>query len=413
MRPCKHGYEKSFDPQCPLCRLWRGDPAYRAAWADGGSHDMNRVIDFKTGKLRTDAVIEISSAGAKTLECIHLGEELDTNKNEPACCRTHACDVYGKCRRTDKKHKDLPTCDKCEYYRDVPLAATTCSAETVTRLDIKKLAKAKAHFNCSICRWQDKLLLAYRTEWGDSRIHIAELNEAYQPVASHALDLWHPFSGGGCDDPRLFVFKDQLHLAFTGVYAHHHGVGAAPLLTALRDDLTPVTIKHLQYQENLRSIEKNWTYFEHAGELLCVYNIKPHTILRVDDETVSKIHETETTLPWFGGLLRGGSCPVLHNGEYYCFFHGVNEHNGRRLYSIGCYTFAAAPPFAITRLTSTPILIAPDKDKPRSLNHISVAFPCGAIRGDGQWIVSYGVHDTYCNVATFADAKLDRALLLQ
>jgi predicted GH43/DUF377 family glycosyl hydrolase len=110
---------------------------------------------------------------------------------------------------------------------------------------------------------------------------------------------------------------------------------------------------------------------------------------------------------WCGGWMRGGAAPVLHDGQYFSFFHGSLDVQGwpSRVYSLGCYTFEGRPPFRPLWYTPKPIALAADPDWPKWLSERAI-FPCGAIMRGGMWSVSCGAHNTHCDIYELDHRKL-------
>ena len=114
--------------------------------------------------------------------------------------------------------------------------------------------------------------------------------------------------------------------------------------------------------------------------------------------------------------MRGGASPVLHNGEYYHFFHGAYDSvKGRRRYCTGVYTFRSEPPFDVLRFTPHPIDQADlERHHDRSEEHTferqhdngcDVLFIGGSLYRDGMWITANGVHDRWAEIR-FYDGEL-------
>jgi predicted GH43/DUF377 family glycosyl hydrolase len=109
---------------------------------------------------------------------------------------------------------------------------------------------------------------------------------------------------------------------------------------------------------------------------------------------------------WDWGHLRGGAPPVRRGGEYYHFFHGALDAAGGRTYTLGAYTFEAAPPFRVTRFAPLPLLLPTEGGG----NVPRVVFPCGAVDAGSHWLVSYGVNDRWARVARFTSQEVEKAL---
>jgi len=127
---------------------------------------------------------------------------------------------------------------------------------------------------------------------------------------------------------------------------------------------------------------------------------------------------TADDVSWDYGHTRGGAPPVLHGGEFYCFFHGTDKrqyHDGEpAIYTVGCCTF---DPHTLlpTRVTRSPILwpdfasLPPGPHGGKSW-YAATAFVCGAYRDGDTWVLSYGHNDHWCRVSAFNAADVETRL---
>jgi len=265
------------------------------------------------------------------------------------------------------------------------------------------------HYNCGLLEWRGELLLASRLGWSGSRTWLHELGgmyEDYQPRWSRDLNLRDPKANLGVEDPRLFVFRDRVHVAVSG-YELGETKRTSQLVFAMNDELTAGQAVDVGYY-NRAMWEKNWQFFEHDGELHCVYSIAPHLVLRFNANGVPAAYQTQAKIK-IGGVqhYRGGAPPVRVGDEYYHWFHTVASVGGITVYGLGLYVFEARPPFAIKRFVPSVILQAdtkiPDWNK-------SVVFPCGALLRGSEWLISYGQNDRECRLAWFSVADVERML---
>lgn len=275
------------------------------------------------------------------------------------------------------------------------------------------------HLNPSICEHRGRLFMAYRLHWQHSRIVLCELVETwpgggwpkYRIAWQRELDI--PASEHNAEaqeDPRLFVFRDQLHVAYTGTYHGPRLVHYAAVCYARLTDDGQVEADFAPRFEGQQSREKNWSFFEHAGELYAVYWIGPRRrILQVDGQQAELIHDYEAAWPFDGGEQRGGASPVLWKGEWYSFFHGVAGEGRERVYTAGLYTFEDRPPFRPARSVQQPLLVPQPADKPlESVPH--VVYPSGAICRNNQWILSLGNYDHWCELVSLDWNHVELAL---
>lgn len=227
-----------------------------------------------------------------------------------------------------------------------------------------------------------------------------------RPIAGLKIPLCGPYRNQHFEDPRITKWQGRLWLSFCTFvvnpdYTWH---GAHQGTAMLMDDWNVSSMHDPLYGANGGSVlqntgnEKNWLWFEHESELMCVYMTHPHTVLRwTFGPTVAESFSTEANHfdRWKHGHARGGTPPVRVGDEYWSFFHSSLDgqaFNGKRRYYMGAYAFEAKPPFSVTRVSLKPLLIASEKD-PFHPTLPAVVFPSGAVLRDGEWTVSMGVND--------------------
>jgi predicted GH43/DUF377 family glycosyl hydrolase len=268
-------------------------------------------------------------------------------------------------------------------------------------------------FNGSIIRHRGRTLMAYRTGWAGAEIHLCELGEGDRPGPSITLDLRHALSGYGREDPRLFLFRDRLHVSFIGFDGDWNGSMATNQLYArLRENFTVEAI----YAPKIDGRpwgrwEKNWGFFECDGQLYAVYTIDPHVVLRIEGDRAELASQTPNPFEWSGGRMSGGAPPVLVGGEYWNWFHGVHELGSKwptRQYTIGLYTFDAKPPFGIRHFAPNPIACGDEATRPAD-QYCSVIFPGGTTFDGETWRIACGIHDRWIEIRDYSHPQvLDR-----
>lgn len=279
-------------------------------------------------------------------------------------------------------------------------------------------------FNCSFIEFKGKTYFVYRLEAKpfcvNIRIGICLLDDNYQPIADsnvllnlHA-ELHAPHGrtyakGYHVEDPRLFIYNDDLYLSYTDGYQ----------MAQAR-----INPKTLQAEESFyikkpdpQRTEKNWVFFEHDKRLLAVYDSSPHTIFEMNGADWKKVYEQEWRPEWKYGTIRGGTPPIKIGDRYLSFFHsaiGV-KHRGMegRQYFMGAYTFEAKPPFRPLSVTRNPIIAGEwvEDGIPRLSNAIFVVFPSGAIRKEKGWLVSFGYNDYRCRFIEITDQELESNMI--
>ena len=384
-RPCHCGV-------CRRCWLAENSPRYQRHW---GLPEVRPVA--------------LKPPGRAT--CLRRGEVLETRSCDECggkLVEVFACDLHGIC--TDRIM--LPIAEQVECCRLCHHKVTEVSPLKNVRMDSDKLVpgEAGARFNASLARYQSRLLMAYRTGWCGSQIHIADLDEDYQVLGNTTIHLKHQLSNYGREDPRLFLHKGKLHLSYIGVKGHSwKTLNTNQLYCELSDDLKAGVVHDPAYAMR-QSWEKNWAFFEWSGLLLAVYQIHPHKVFHIVGDQAFPFAEVDYTPQWSGGALRGGAAPVLVGDEYWCFFHGARDVHGLRTYSTGVYTFEASPPFRPLRMTANPILDAHTPSKPQH-QWASVVFTCGAILEGNIWRLSSGIHDRWIEIHEFDHRQLERAMV--
>jgi len=268
-------------------------------------------------------------------------------------------------------------------------------------------------FNGGIVRHRGKLVLFHRDGWAGSDIHAVELTEDYQPLHSTRLaGLWHIRAAAGREDPRPFVLRGQLHVAFTGVEWVGRQIHTNVLYARLTDDFAVEQVFAPELVGRQRPMEKNWAPFEWDGRLFFVYSVNPHRIIEVAGDQVVSDWISPNPLPWSGGEHRGGCAPIRTGDTFLHVTHGRVGAWEAGVYNVGAVEFEARPPFRVLRQTPDPSLRADPltNSQARPPGEPAVAFPCGAVLEDGRLKVAMGVHDTWVDVVEWDAASVDHAL---
>lgn len=367
----------------------------------------------------------------RPLPCIHLGPIVekcmyDDPTRDVRFCLNENHD-HDRCAQSPltKGH----SCESCELYdngeksEDDPVPITDeppLVASSVPRCDILRRFDHRnlfpnlygMRFNPSIAPWKDGYAMVYRTGWKGSDIFICTTDKNFEPRGkAHKLELHHRHARYGREDPRLFWFRDQLHIAYAGVVAGGGRRLHTNILYARLNDRLKVERVFYPHYQRRNLWEKNWQFFEHDNKLYCVYSIAPHRILHIDGEVATDAYLTPTNAPWVGGEPRGGASPVLVDGEWYCFFHSrVDRKEIGRVYNTGLYTFENVPPFRVTRITPEPFQEADHTNKPGD-QYAAVVFAGGAVLDGDRWIIANGIHDRWSEIHAFDAIDIDRRLV--
>ena len=286
---------------------------------------------------------------------------------------------------------------------------------------VKRYALPQAGaFNASIMPYRNGYLLAYRTQPPGSHIHLAQLADDFTFLGERELQIKHPRASLAQEDPRLFMHKGKVHVAFCGVEPweeHPHKIKASVLYARLTEDCFVERTFYPHYRDRC-AWEKNWAFFSAHGKLYCVYTIKPHVVFEVEDDRIVDIFRTENPLPWAGGHLRGGACPIYDPGgpEYAHFFHGRVGAYNETIYNTGVYTFDPEPPFCVRRMTRDPIQWAdPEGRSALQMNGAAVVFVGGAVlhvpvAESSFWVAAQGVNDREVELVGWRDEDIQEAL---
>lgn len=294
---------------------------------------------------------------------------------------------------------------RCKLFADSHQAGDMPSwiePRSVTNISLQ------GHFNCGLIEWKGKLLLASRLGWQRATVHLSELAADLQPIWTKPLEIFHRNGPLGIEDPRIFVHAGQLHLSVVGYEMLHHRLKIHLFVVRLSDafEVEDVWLPRYEFRNHH---EKNWQFFEHEGEMLSVYSIRPHTILRHRAGFAEKIAETpgpERVRPIH---LRGGAPPVRIGDEYFHFFHTLEQRGKFYVYTGAVYTFAAKFPFEVKRIGPLSLLSCDPRETPWQGDKY-VVFPCGAVLRNGQWFISYGYQDRESRIAIFDHEQIEGQL---
>lgn len=311
---------------------------------------------------------------------------------------------------------------------------------SVTAVPAWSLVPSPRNYNASILEFEGRRLMAYRShrmdQGGRCGIVVCELDAKWQASRNTWLNLPEQVASVMVhhEDPRLFVFKGRLHVAFTETQFH----GAVRPYTCvmkyarLAERETRKNRKTSKAWEVERTFwprygkndsshqEKNWQFFEaQKGRLHVIYQAEPHTVVELggDGETVVNLTTAPAGVKWPWGTMRGGTPPIkLKDGNWLTVFHSATAYPiapyWRRYYA-GAYVFEGKAPYRITAISQRPILAGSEHDghahDPRNIESWKpfVVFPSGIIAGaTGGWHVSYGINDYLTVIAEHHELAL-------
>lgn len=341
-----------------------------------------------------------------------------TCKNNTVQLPLYSCPLHGQCIQTPSSLKMLDEfIDATEIRKESPgrWICSNCRDRVAVkpRKTCDRLINLPGYtLNNSAIEFDGKIIMAYRLGWDNARIAICELAENGFVIGGPVV---LPLKTGNAqEDPRLFVFQGRLHVAFTAVRCRKSGLTTDVAFARLKTSGGGygVAEEFCPTYPGRNSWEKNWGFFEHDGQLYCVYSITPHRILRITagGHKAELAYESEWSPPTICGELRGGASPVRVGDEFYSFFHGVAGQTKDRVYSAGLYTFEAKPPFRPSRSMRRQLMLPSQKDRP-SAHMPHCVYPGGAYLSGHHWHIAYGYYDHECRMAQFHSGEIEKALI--
>lgn len=286
-------------------------------------------------------------------------------------------------------------------------------------------------FNPSVVRWKDgSILLSFRTRDpltnNPNLIGFVFLDENFDPVSKPTLlkiigEL--PLNVSREQDPRIVFSGNHYYIVYNNIMSNGDLETRRMLLAKLHHNLGYFFIINPQYLLNFIGDphiwkEKNWTPWDHNGELMLSYSLNPHRVLKptLTDESCISISLTEATIPWRWGILRGGTPALLDGDEYLGFFHSVlamksvqSKGNNMAHYFMGAYRFKKDAPYAMTHISPEPIYGSEFYTSPDYLTWkpLKAVYPAGLLLDDNFVWVVYGRQDYECWVV-----KMDKQGLM-
>jgi len=131
--------------------------------------------------------------------------------------------------------------------------------------------------------------------------------------------------------------------------------------------------------------EKNWMPFFDHENLMFVYSVNPHVILKCNTVTGACTQVAETENPHVNSKLRGSSQARLYDGQYVAVAHWRTSNSS---YLSQAYTFEAKLPYKITAISPT-FVIKAEGTKAQSL----IQFVSGFEIFEDTAYITYGEED--------------------
>lgn len=321
-----------------------------------------------------------------------------------------------------------------QAYAWIDLETLSHDQKIITAIKEIKFPEFPNAHNPSIIKNDKGFLLIFRylphpeiLHW-ISYIGIVQLDADLQPVSAPALlntRFGESKTPSQAEDARFFSYRDRVFLIYND---------NLDIINPQRSDRRDMFIAelldidgHYELSAPLKLIyppgynqqlwQKNWTPFVHDDKLYLSYSINPHLVLLPNLKTGECYWHRQTNFisDWSYGPPRGSASAVLVDGEYLSFFH-FSKYDASAAswpwatwhYFMGAYTFSAASPFPIKRMTQTPI-ISPNLYT-ISNRQKRVIFPGGFVVVDSSIYVACGKDDCEIWIMILDKEELNKAL---
>jgi predicted GH43/DUF377 family glycosyl hydrolase len=296
------------------------------------------------------------------------------------------------------------------------------------------------YFNCGLVERPDGTwLVTRRSQWkqredfGYNDIMAFKLEDV-RPIVGVKVHMGTQFPHEHFEDPRVVFVNGKTYVSACNFIRYRVGQRETmtwphQIISEVNMDWQLVQRWDPAYGKNGRDSggnvghEKNWNYFWHGGRPHLLYQANPHQVvpmtgdfkaLGVMDLTKATCHSETGCGPmapgmlpcwetkwnasvWAYGPIRGGTPPVLVNGEWLTFFHSSTPWTTeKRQYHMGAYTFENKPPFRITKITRAPLLTGSRFDVWYP-NKPACIFPQGSLLRNGEWLITSGTNDLCCS----------------
>lgn len=283
----------------------------------------------------------------------------------------------------------------------------------IEAIHINRKALEPWGYNCSLIRWQNRFLLAYRHHGAKNvrtELAIAELDDKFNVTRTKPVEL----TGASFEDPRFFVWNETLYVCFVESTWPNRPLTSIVKYGEVVEGVNWIVKNIVQpdFGKNDGSImEKNWVFFEKENRLWCIQMSHPEQIVYTD-----KIPQSTKGPHWQWGPIKGGTAPVPYEGQLLRFFHSTLDNEpapDRRRYYIGAMLMEPTPPFEVKAVSREPIIRGSEEDDLEPLERAAclhfkakVVFPAGCVEQDGGWLLSMGVNDSSCVIAKIKPENL-------
>lgn len=291
-------------------------------------------------------------------------------------------------------------------------------------------------FNPSIIRWKGFLLMSFRIVPDPkfsflSWIGLLQLDDQFQPLGKPILLNLRNQSliPSRAEDARLVVVGQSLYMVYSDnaertIHKKGFRVYVAELIYKDGSIVVkqPECVSSFEGESEFKR-EKNWVPFDHQGELLLAYSLTPHRIFKYmkGKGKCETLFETESSVSWEWGELRGGTPALLQENDYLAFFHSSKEmvsihSKGKKIrhYFVGAYTFSSKPPFELKQISSFPIVnkgFYQGEYYQPFWKPARIIFPGGILVEDQEIWIAYGREDHEIWIAKIDKDKLLKSLI--
>ena len=270
-------------------------------------------------------------------------------------------------------------------------------------------------FNAAAISVNKQVHLIYRAMGNDhiSRLGYAVSSDGYHIDERLPYPIFEPSSdkeSEGCEDPRLTLIDDRLHMAYTafGNYARQKVFQIAQTSISIEDFLE----KKWHWEE--RSLifpgirNKNGLIFpiKINGEYIMFHRLDPDVCIARSDN-LKNWHSLKFVMgprqkSWDSWKIGTTGPPIELNEGWLFIYHGVDY---EKTYRLGVALLDKQNPEEIIYRRDEPIL-NPEKDHERFGDVPNVVYSCGHVTIDNQILVYYGGADSVLCVATYDLAEL-------
>ncbi len=247
-----------------------------------------------------------------------------------------------------------------------------------------------------------------------TRLAVAQLGENGAVISDRKIQM--TVAGKSVDDPKVFSHGGQDFLSWveaTWDDADYQNTIRCVVKRAKFNgaELTDIVTDGLLPGNDGKSLQKNFIYFSHDGELHVIYECAPALrIFRISDFT----QFTSPGIAWPYGTPKGDTAPLPYEGKLMRFFHSRldNEKLGsRHRYYIGAVLHNAEPPFAVERVSKRPIVYGSEINgvKKADCPHwkANVVFGGSAVEKDGAFLLPIGVNDSEMVITKITEKELN------